>query len=130
VRWRSPDDRVQRLAELWLQLVTTATAVPLGSEQNKQTEDVVQESGRDRPVPETPRLQKSSVLVSDFLSRTAYSRAEARCIEPVLVYTRGEAWVDRGAATFEQKRTERELASLNSKAFAKGYRLVPITPAS
>ena len=50
----------------------------------------------------------------------------------VLVYrllTRGEAWVDRGTAAFEQKRTERELVSLNCKAFAKGYRLVPITPA-
>ena len=51
----------------------------------------------------------------------------------VLVYrllTHGEAWVDRGAAKFEQRRTERELASLNSKARAKGFRLVPITQTS
>jgi hypothetical protein len=51
----------------------------------------------------------------------------------VLVYrllTRGEAWVDRGAATFERRRTERELASLNSRALAKGFKLVPITPAN
>ena len=50
----------------------------------------------------------------------------------VLVYrllTHGEAWVDRGAAKFEQRRSERELASLNSKARAKGFKLVPITPA-
>jgi hypothetical protein len=40
----------------------------------------------------------------------------------VLVYrllTRAEAWVDRGAATFKRRRTERELASLNSRALAK-----------
>jgi hypothetical protein len=51
----------------------------------------------------------------------------------VLVYrllTRGEAWVDRGAATFERRRTERELASLTAKALAQGYRLVRITPAT
>jgi transposase len=51
----------------------------------------------------------------------------------VLVYrllTHGEAWVDRGAARFEQRRAERELASLNSKARARGLQLVPITPAS
>ena len=51
----------------------------------------------------------------------------------VLVYrllTRGEAWVDRGAATFERRRTERELASLTCRALAKGFRLVPIAPAS
>jgi transposase len=36
----------------------------------------------------------------------------------LLVYrmlTKGEAWVDRGAAQFERRRTERELASLNSR---------------
>lgn len=50
----------------------------------------------------------------------------------VLVYrllTRGEAWGDRGAAHYEQRRSERELATLNSKARAKGFKLVPITPA-
>ena len=44
--------------------------------------------------------------------------------------THGEAWVDRGAAKFEQRRSKRELASLNSKARAKGFKLVPITPAT
>jgi hypothetical protein len=50
----------------------------------------------------------------------------------VLVYrilTHGEAWVDRGAARFEQRRTELEMASLNSRALAKGFKLVPITEA-
>jgi hypothetical protein len=51
----------------------------------------------------------------------------------VLVYrllTHGEAWVDRDAAKYEQRRSEWELASLNSKARAKGFKLVPMTPAS
>ena len=47
----------------------------------------------------------------------------------VLIYrllTHGQAWVDRGAAQFERRRTERELASLHSKAKAQGFTLVPI----
>lgn len=51
----------------------------------------------------------------------------------VLVYrllTQGEAWVDRGATRFERRRTEQELASLNCKARAKGFKLIPITEAS
>jgi transposase len=46
-----------------------------------------------------------------------------------LVYrllTKGQAWVDRGAAKFEQSRAERELSSLKSKALAQGFKLVPI----
>ena len=41
--------------------------------------------------------------------------------------THGQAWRDRGSAQFEQKRTERELAHLHSRAKAKGFVLVPIT---
>ena len=40
--------------------------------------------------------------------------------------TKGQAWVDRGAAQFEYKREQLEMASLNSRAAAKGYKLVPI----
>jgi transposase len=50
----------------------------------------------------------------------------------VLIYrllTKGQAWVDREAAKLEQKRTERELASLKSKALAKGFTLTPIAEA-
>jgi transposase len=64
-------------------------------------------------------------------SHASAIKAMARYLA-VLVYrllTHGEAWVDRGAANFDQRRTEREMASLNSKALAKGYRLVPMTPA-
>ena len=48
----------------------------------------------------------------------------------VLVYpmpTHGEAWVDRGATRFEQRRSELELTTLNRKARARGFRLVPIS---
>jgi hypothetical protein len=51
----------------------------------------------------------------------------------VLIYrllTRGEAWMDRGAAQFEMRRSERDLASLRSKAKAKGYTLIPVAQAS
>ena len=51
----------------------------------------------------------------------------------VLVYrllTCGEAWVDRGAVQYEQRRSEWELASLTSKARAKGFQLIPIPPAN
>jgi transposase len=50
----------------------------------------------------------------------------------VLIYrllTKGEAWVDRGAAQFERRQSERELASLHSKAMAKGFSLVPLAKA-
>jgi hypothetical protein len=49
----------------------------------------------------------------------------------VLVYrllTHGQAWVDRGAAKFEQRRSELEMAGLTSRALAEGFKLVPITP--
>jgi transposase len=61
-------------------------------------------------------------------SYAAAIKAMARYLA-VLVYrvlTHGEAWVDRGAAKFEQRRTEWELRSLTSKALAKGFKLVPI----
>ena len=47
----------------------------------------------------------------------------------VLVYrllTHGQAWVDRGTAKFEQRRKKLDLASLNSRALAKGFKLVPL----
>jgi transposase len=44
-----------------------------------------------------------------------------------LVYrmlTKGEAWVDRGAAHFEQKRQERELHYLQRRAATMGMQVV------
>jgi transposase len=39
--------------------------------------------------------------------------------------TRGEAWVDRGAQEYEKRRKEREQLSLQRKAAALGFRIVP-----
>ena len=61
-------------------------------------------------------------------SNAAAVKAMARYLG-VLVHrllTHGQAWVDRGAAKFEQRRKELELASLNSRALAKGFKLVPL----
>ena len=65
-------------------------------------------------------------------SKAAAVKAMARYLA-VLVYrmlTKGEAWVDRGAAKFEQRRTALELASLNSRARAKGFKLIPLAEAN
>ena len=46
-----------------------------------------------------------------------------------LVYrllTKGQAWVDRGAAYYENKRHERDMAHLQKRAAAAGMKLVPI----
>jgi transposase len=46
-----------------------------------------------------------------------------------LVYrllTQGQAWVDRGAARFENHRAQAELASLSARAAARGLQLVPL----
>ena len=51
----------------------------------------------------------------------------------VLIYrllSKGEAWVDRGTVQFERRHTEQELASLNFRARAQGFKLIPITQAS
>lgn len=50
----------------------------------------------------------------------------------LLVYrmlTKGQAWVDRGAAKFEEKRAQRQLSSLKSQALAHGFKLTPIAEA-
>jgi transposase len=67
-------------------------------------------------------------LRKELPSKAAAVKAMARYLA-VLVYrmlTHGQAWVDRGAARFEQKRAERELASLQWKALARGFKLTPI----
>jgi len=40
------------------------------------------------------------------------------------LFTRGQAWVDRGAKEFENRRAQRELAALQRKAAAHGFKLV------
>jgi len=40
------------------------------------------------------------------------------------MFTHGQAWVDRGAQEFENKRAQRELSALKRKAAAHGFKLV------
>jgi len=84
----------------------------------------------------TTLLRSTSYLGSKYRhlrnrlpSKKAAIKAMARCLG-LLVYrmlTKGQTWVDRGAAQFEQDRHELELAKLTSKAATAGFRLVPIT---
>jgi hypothetical protein len=46
------------------------------------------------------------------------------------MFTHGQAWVDRGAAQFEKRRKEIDLARLTSLAGAKGFQLIPLAQAS
>jgi transposase len=71
-------------------------------------------------------------LRKELPTKAAAVKAMARYLA-VLIYrmlTKGEAWVDRGAAQFEQKRNDREMAMLKSKAMAKGFKLTPIAAAN
>ena len=66
-------------------------------------------------------------LRNNLNSKPAAVKAMARRLA-VLIYrllTKGQAWVDQGAARFEKKRNLSDLAILTSKAAAKGYDLVP-----
>jgi transposase len=65
-------------------------------------------------------------------SKKAAVKAMARHLA-VLVYrmfTYGQAWVDRGAAHYHQKRTELDMARLESIARAKGFQLIPMAQAN
>jgi hypothetical protein len=42
------------------------------------------------------------------------------------MFTRGQAFVDRGAQEYENSRAQRELAALQFKASAHGFRLVDV----
>jgi transposase len=41
------------------------------------------------------------------------------------MFTRGQAWVDRGAQEYENRRAQRELSALQLKAAAHGFKLAP-----
>jgi len=61
-------------------------------------------------------------------SKTAAVKAMARQLA-LLVYrllTKGQAWVDAGAAQFERRRECLDLVGLEKRAAARGFKLVPI----
>jgi transposase len=91
-------------------------------------------------VAEALRMAASTLRESDSYlgARFRYLRARlgpAKAIKAMaahlarLIYrmlTRGQAWVDRGAQGYQQRRQERERRSLEHKARALGLQLVPV----
>ena len=97
------------------------------------------EKSRNR-VAETLRMAAVSLLRSDSYLGARYRSLRARMDAPIAIkamarylaciiyrlFTKGQAWVDRGAAQFEQKRQTRDLAKLQARASSCGFRLVPV----
>jgi transposase len=56
-------------------------------------------------------------------------KAMARYLACIIyrLFTKGQAWVDRGAEHFESTRQTRDLARLQAQADSRGFRLVPVT---
>jgi transposase len=85
------------------------------------------------------RLAATSLLRSESYLGARYRNLRARLGAPKAIkamarylaciiyrlFTKGQAWVDRGAEQFEQKRQTRDLAKLQAHANAQGFRLVP-----
>jgi transposase len=91
------------------------------------------------------RMGATSLLNSDSYLGARYRHLRRKTKTPaiavkamarylaVLIYrllTKGQAWVDRGAAQFEQKRQERDFTALRARALAQGFQLVPVTAAN
>jgi transposase len=55
-------------------------------------------------------------------------KAMARYLACIIyrLFTKGQAWVDRGAEQFERNRQTRDLARLQAQAGSRGFRLVPV----
>jgi transposase len=97
-------------------------------------------AGRNR-VANALRMASQSLCRSDSYLGARYRRLRARLDGPVavkamarylacLVYrlvTKGQAYVDRGAAHYERKRQERERLALERRASHLGLKLVPAT---
>jgi len=99
-------------------------------------------AGRQR-VANALRMATQSLSKSNSYLGARYRRLRSRMEGPLavkamarylacLVYrmvTKGQAYVDRGAAHFEAKRWERERLSLQRRAITLGFKLVPATQA-
>jgi transposase len=62
-----------------------------------------------------PTHKSANKAMAHYLAKVVYR-----------MLTKGEAWVDRGAAQFEKRRMERELANLTARARANGFQLIPL----
>ena len=96
-------------------------------------------------VGEALRMAATSLLKSDSYLGARYRhlrrqlptkksavKAMARHLAELVyrMFRHGQAWVDRGAAHYETKRRELDLARLESIARKKGFQLIPIAQAS
>jgi transposase len=100
----------------------------------------LQEKSRNR-VAYVLRMAANALLRSDSYLGARYRslrtrlgspkaiKAMARYLACILyrLFTKGQAWVDRGAEHFERNRHTRELARLQAQANSRGFRLVPVT---
>ena len=98
------------------------------------------EKSRNR-VTSVLRLAATSLLRSDSYLGARYRSLRTRLGAPKAIkamarylaciiyrlFTKGQAWVDRGAEKFEQNRQMRDLAKLQAQAGSRGFRLVPNT---
>lgn len=87
------------------------------------------------------RLAATSLLRSESYLGARYRNLRARLGAPKAIkamarylaciiyrlFTKGQAWVDRGAEQFERNRQTRDLAKLQAQAGSRGFRLVPTT---
>jgi transposase len=87
------------------------------------------------------RMAANALLHSDSYLGARYRHLRARLGSPKAIkamarylaciiyrlFTKGQAWVDRGAEHFERNRQTRDLARLQAQAGSRGFRLVPVT---
>lgn len=87
------------------------------------------------------RLAALSLLRSDSYLGARYRNLRTRLGSPKAIkamarylaciiyrlFTKGQAWVDRGAEQYDKNRQTRDLAKLQTQANARGFRLVPVT---
>jgi transposase len=87
------------------------------------------------------RMAANALLRSDSYLGARYRHLRTRLGSPKAIkamarylacivyrlFTKGQAWVDRGAEHFERDRQTRDLARLQAQASSRGFRLVPVT---
>jgi len=85
------------------------------------------------------RLAANALLRSDSYLGARYRNLRTRLGSPKAIkamarylaciiyrlFTKGQAWVDRGAERYEENRRMRDLARLEAQATSRGLRLVP-----
>jgi transposase len=71
------------------------------------------------------RLRATPEQLRDALGACTELNSVYRRLLNYRLVTRGQVWIDRGTVAFEQRRQQRDLASLQRKARSLGMQLVP-----